>query len=214
MKHASLSENSQANGAPPSDASPDYVLDHRRGISQALPTESLNSLSESDSRFGANDKGAPAQSNTDRVDRGRLPNGQWRPGISGNPKGRKPKNSPYDSDIPSALEQALDKKIKAKRGEKAWTVTKRFAILEQWINQAAQGDHRARRDLIAYADKHGIDMFAGQHKTIREGVTEAGRTSSTFTLTEEALDRLGQGALTELIRVVTELEAEKKKTLH
>jgi len=211
-KHASLSENSQADGAPPSDACPDYVVDHRRGISQALPTKDSNALSESDPRFGANDEGAHAQSNTDRVDRDRLPNGQWRPGISGNPKGRKPKNSPYDSDVTSALEQALDKKIKVKRGEKAGTITKRFAILEQWINQAAQGDHRARRDLIAYADKHGIDMFAGQHKTIREGVTEAG--SSTFTLTEEVLDRLSQGALTELRSVVTELEAEKKKTLH
>jgi Family of unknown function (DUF5681) len=231
-KLASLSENSQANGAQPSDASPDYVVDDRRppvqekmdderlvddstcGVAQALPTRDSNALSECDSWFGANDEWAPAQSNTDRVDRVRLPNGQWRPGVSGNPKGRKPKTSPNDGVVTSALEQALDKKIKVKRSGKESTVTKGSAILEQWVNQAVQGDHRARRELIAYADKHGIDLFAGQHKTIREGVTEAGRTSSTFTLTEEVLDRLSQGTLTELTRVVTELEAERKKKLH
>jgi len=229
-KHPSLSESPQANGAQPSDASPDYGVDHRPvqekmdderlvddstcGVAQALPTRASKALSECDSRFGANDEGAPAQTNTDRGDRGRLRNGQWPPGISGNPKGRKPKTRPKDSGITSALEQALDKKIKVKRGDKTWTVTKRSAMIEQWINQAVQGDYRARRELIAYGHKHGIDIFAGQHDTIREGVAGAGRTSSTFTLTEEVLERLSQGTLTELTRVVTELEAEKKKKLH
>src|SRR5262245_2411414 len=119
-KHASLSENSQADGATKSDASPHDVVDHRRHsnrvTSQALSTENSDALGECNSRYGANDEDAPAQSSTDRVGRSRLPNGQWRPGISGNPKGRKPNNSANDLDVPSALKQALDKKIKVKRG--------------------------------------------------------------------------------------------------
>jgi hypothetical protein len=237
-KHPSISENSQTNGAQPSDANPDDAVDYRRppgqektdgerladsdrGISPALPTKNSNNLSECDSWLVANDEGsdrpnvpAPAKSSKDKVDRGRLPNGQWPPGVSGNPKGRKPKNPPNDLDAPSALEQALDKKAKVKYGGKERTLTKRTAILEQWVNQAAKGDHRALRLLIAYADKHSIDLFAGQHRAIRDGFAEAGRTSSGFTLTEDVLDRLSEGALNELTRIVTELEAEKKKKLH
>jgi hypothetical protein len=237
-KHPFLSENSQANGAQPSDPGPDYVVGHRRppvqektnderlvdvsdrGVSQALPTQNANALNECDLTCGAKDEGsdrpnvpAPAKSSKDKVDRGRLPNGQWPPGVSGNPKGRKPKIS-NGVDAPSALEQALDKKAKVKYGGKERTLTKRTAILEQWVNQAAKGDHRALRLLITYADKHGIDLFAGQHRAIRDGFAEAGTTSSAFTLTEEVLDRLSEGALDELTRVVTELEAEKKKKLH
>jgi hypothetical protein len=235
-KHPFLSENSQANGAQPADAGP--VGGHRRppvqektnderlvdvsdrGLSQALPTQNANALNECDASFGAKGEGsdqphvpAPAKSSKDKVGRGRLPNGQWPPGVSGNPKGRKPKIS-NGVDAPSALEQALDKKAKVKYGGKERTLTKRTAILEQWVNQAAKGDHRALRLLIAYADKHSIDLFAGQHRAIRDGFAEAGRTSSAFTLTEDVLDRLSEGALNELTRVVTELEAEKKKELH
>jgi len=235
-----LSEkNSQANGAQPADAGPDYVVgDHRpplqektkderlvdvsdRGLSQALPTQNANALNECDASFGAKGEGsdqpnvpAPAKSSKDKVGRGRLPNGQWPPGVSGNPKGRKPKNLSNSVDAPSALEQALEKKVKVNYGKKEQTLTKRTAILEQWVNQAAKGDHRALRLLIAYADKHSIDLFAGQHRAIRDGFAEAGRTSSAFTLTEDVLDRLSEGALNELTRVVTELEAEKKKELH
>jgi len=81
------------------------------------------------------------------------------------------------------------------------------------INQAIKGDHRARRDLIACADKRGIDLFAGQHKAIREAIAAAARSPSDLTLSEEVLDRLSPGTLDELIRVANELEAEKKKKI-
>jgi uncharacterized protein DUF5681 len=150
-----------------------------------------------------------------KVGRDRLPNGKWPPGVSGNPKGRKPKNpSNDDMDDRSAIEQAIDKKVKVKHGDKKRTVTKRTLVLDQWINQAANGDHRARRDLIAYAEKHGVYLFAGQHKAIREGLAEAARAASGYTLSEDVLDRVSDETLNEIISVVNELEAEKKKKLH
>jgi hypothetical protein len=197
------------------------VHDSDRGVPQAMSTQNSNVLSKCDSSSGANDQDSrepnaavPAKPCKYNVDRSRLPNGQWPPGVSGNPKGRKPKKASNYLDQPSELEKALEKKVKLKHGDKERAVTKRSAIREQWINQAAKGDYRARRDLIAYAEKHGIDLFAGQHKAIQKGIAEAARSSSSFILTEEMLDRLSQGALEELTRVVEELEVEKKKKMH
>jgi hypothetical protein len=116
--------------------------------------------------------------------------------------------------VADPIERALNKKIRIKRGEKEQKITVGDAILEQWVAQAAKGDHRARRDLISYGDKHGFDVFAGQHKDIQEGFAEAVRSSSGFILTEEMLDRLSPGIIDELIRVQKEVEAEKKKTMH
>jgi len=138
----------------------------------------------------------------------RLPNGRWPAGVSGNPKGRKLKN-PNDLDGRSVIEQALDKKAKL-NGKR---VTKRTVMAEQWVNQATIGDHRARRDLIAYGDKRGVDVFANHHKAIRKGIAAAARSASDLTLSEEVLDRLSPGTLDELIRVANELEAEKKKKI-
>jgi hypothetical protein len=146
--------------------------------------------------------------------RDRLPNGKWPSGVSGNPKGRPPKKPSIDLDKPSALEQALNKKAKVKYGEKMRTLTKRDAIIEQMVNQAAQGDYRARRDLFAYGEKHGVDIFAGRHKAIQKRVAEAAVSSSGITLPDEVLDRLPESTLNEIIKAVNKFEAEKKKTMH
>ena len=137
---------------------------------------------------------------------------QFKPGQSGNPKGRKPKNPSNDLEQPSALEQALDQKIKLKQGGKRRVITRRTALREQTINQAITGDHRARRDLM-YAEKHGIDLFTGQHKAIQERIAAAARSSSDLALSEEVVDRLNPGTLDEIIRVMKELEAEKNKEI-
>jgi hypothetical protein len=138
------------------------------------------------------------------------------PGRSGNPKGRKPKKPSIELDLKLALEQALNKRITLKQGETERIVTMAIAGIEQLVAQYAKGDHRARRDLIALADKLGVDLIAGQHKAIREGVAEAARASSADTLSEELLDRLSVSALDEIIRVEKELQAEKKhsKKMH
>jgi len=143
----------------------------------------------------------------------RLPNGQWPPGVSGNPKGRKPKNPYHDLDGPSALQQALEKKVTlTEGGGKKRRISRRAVILEQWITQAAKGDHRARRELLAYCGKHGIDLFAGQHDAIRQAVAQGAILSSTVTLSEEVLDRLDETALEAIKRAIK--EAEKAKRVH
>jgi hypothetical protein len=203
------------------DTDPERLVDDSdRGASQALPMQNSKTLSECDSPSGANDEGsrqpsvpAPAKSTEYNGDRDRRANGQWQRGVSGNPRGRKPKQPSNDSDHASELKRIVDKKIKVKDGGKERTITKGTAIFEQWTNQAAKGDHRARRELIAYAEKHGIDLFAGQQKAIQKGIAETARSSSAI-LTEEVLERLSNKTLEELTRVVQELEAEKKKKVH
>jgi hypothetical protein len=138
----------------------------------------------------------------------------WPPGKSGNPQGRKPKKLSIKLDLKLALEQALNKKIKLKQGEKERMVTMATAGIEQLVAQYAKGDARARRDVIALADKLGLDLSAGQHKAIREGATEAARVSSALTLTEELVDRLSASTLDEIRKIAEELEAEKKKKMN
>jgi Family of unknown function (DUF5681) len=137
----------------------------------------------------------------------RLPNGKWPPGVSGNPQGRKPK-TPYDDlDGRSVVQQALDKKVTLKEGGKKRRISFGPVILEQWINQAAQGDRTSRRDFLAYCDNHGIDPFAGQHARIRQAAAQGAISSSTMMLSEEVLDRLDQTVLEAIKRAIKEVEA-------
>jgi hypothetical protein len=144
----------------------------------------------------------------------RLPNGQWPVGVSGNPKGRKPKDPSNNLDGLSALQQALDKKVTLKEGGKEKRISRRRVIQEQWINQAAKGDHRARSDLIAYCDKHGADLFGGQHDAIL--VAQGAILSPTVTLNEEVLDRLDETTLEAINKAIEDVikEAQKTKKLH
>ncbi len=46
------------------------------------------------------------------------------------------------------------------------------AGIEQLVAQYAKGDRHARRDLIMFADKLGVDLLAGQHqKAMQEALT-------------------------------------------
>ena len=91
---------------------------------------------------------------------------QFKPGQSGNPKGAKRKPPSIAPDLKLSLERALSTKVKLKQGEKEQTVTKAEAGMEQLVNQFAKGDRHARRDLIALADKLGVDL--GQRKAIQQ----------------------------------------------
>ena len=95
---------------------------------------------------------------------------QFRPGQSGNPKGAKRKTPSIVPDLKASLERALNKKVKLKQGEKEQIVTKAAAGIEQLVNQFAKGDRHARRDLIALAEKLGVDLVAGQRKAIEEAI--------------------------------------------
>jgi hypothetical protein len=95
---------------------------------------------------------------------------QFKKGQSGNPKGRKRKSPSLAPDLKAALEQALNKKIKLKQGDRERTVTMAVAAIEQLVAQAAKGDRHARRDLFAYAEKLGVDLIAGHQQAIQQAL--------------------------------------------
>jgi hypothetical protein len=95
---------------------------------------------------------------------------QFRPGQSGNPKGANRKTQSIAPDLKEALERALNKPVTLKQGDKERIVSMAVAGIEQLVAQFAKGDPRARRDLIEYADKFGVDLMAGQHQAIQEAL--------------------------------------------
>jgi hypothetical protein len=84
---------------------------------------------------------------------------QFKPGVSGNPEGAKPK-SKLLRDLKAVFERALNEKVK--RGERAEMMTKFEAGCKELATQFADGDHRARRDVFDFAGKLGIDLTAGR----------------------------------------------------
>jgi Family of unknown function (DUF5681) len=121
-------------------------------------------LNENNSRPSAPESGVEY-----KVGPGRPPKEhQFKPGQSGNPKGAKRKPKAMATDLKAALEQALSKPIKLKQGERERIVSMAVAGIEQLVAQYVKGDHRARRDLMALADKLGVDLMAGQHQTFQE----------------------------------------------
>ena len=49
-------------------------------------------------------------------------------------------------------------------------MTMAVAGIEQLVAQYVKGDRHARRDLIALADKLGVDLMAGQQQAIQEAI--------------------------------------------
>jgi hypothetical protein len=95
---------------------------------------------------------------------------QWKPGQSGNPKGAKRKAPSVAPDLKLLVERALNEKVRLKQGDKERVLTKAAVGIEQLVNQYAKGDRHARRDLIALADKLGVDLTAGQGKIMQEAL--------------------------------------------
>jgi hypothetical protein len=123
-------------------------------------------LNENNSRPSATESGVDY-----KVGPGRPPKEhQFKPGQSGNPKGAKRKPKAMAPDLKAALEQALSKTIKLKQGDKERIVSMAVAGIEQLVAQYVKGDHRARRDLIALADKLGVDLMAGQQQAIQDAL--------------------------------------------
>ncbi len=126
-----------------------------------------------------------------RVGPGRPPKEfQFKPGQSGNPKGAKRKAASIAPDLKALLERALGKKVRLRQGEKEQIVTKAAAGIEQLVNQFAQGDRHARRDLIVLAGKLEVDLTAGQSKAI-ENALEAALTTEDEALLADYLRRHG-----------------------
>ena len=74
-------------------------------------------------------------------------------------------------DVRKAFEQALTKKVLVPRGDKKVLMTRVEIGLEQLLNQFAKGDRHARRDLMEYADKLGIDFLSQYRQEIEEALT-------------------------------------------
>jgi hypothetical protein len=106
-----------------------------------------------------------------RVGPGRPPREyQFKPGQSGNPKGAKRKPKSKAPDLKAALECALNTRIKLKQGERERMVTMATAGIEQLVAQYVRGDRHARRDLIALAEKLGVDLMVGHKQAVQDAL--------------------------------------------
>ncbi len=74
---------------------------------------------------------------------------QFKPGKSGNPKGR-PKGS---KNIATILNNALSRKIKIVINGKEIKITKREALFESLVNKALKGDHKAISIILDNSEK-------------------------------------------------------------
>ena len=97
---------------------------------------------------------------------------RWKKGgPSPNPRGRPRKEQSMLPDVRTAFEQAINKKVSVPRGDKTVLMTRVEIGLEQLLNQFAKGERYARRDLIEYADKLGIDFLAKYKQTLEQALT-------------------------------------------
>ena len=140
---------------------------------------------------------------------------RFKPGQSGNPKGRKRKPPSLLPDLKRVFDQVMSEELTITQGNKKMILTMLEAGLRQLARQHAQGDRHARREVIAYAERFGSDLIPSEHK-VREGVAEAARSSPAYTLTQELIDRLSLATLDDIIRAEKELQAEKhnSNTIH
>jgi hypothetical protein len=109
-----------------------------------------------------------------RVGPGRPPKEyQFKPGQSGNPKGARRKPRSIAPDLKALFEHALGAKVTLRQGEQEKIITKAAAGIEQLVNQFAKGDRHARRDLLALAERLGVDLVAGQGEALEQSVAAA-----------------------------------------
>jgi Family of unknown function (DUF5681) len=109
-----------------------------------------------------------------RIGLGRPPKEyQFKPGQSGNPKGARRKPKSIAPDLKALFERALSGKVTLRQGEQEKIITKAAAGIEQLVNQFAKGDRHARRDLLALAERLGVDLVDGQGEALEQTVAAA-----------------------------------------
>ena len=133
--------------------------------SNATPSAPLGSQSN-----GSEDAAAAEVS---KVGPGRPPvDKRWKKGgPSPNPRGRPRKDQTMLPDARRAFEQALNKKVAVPHGDRKVLMTRVEIGLEQLLNQFAKGDRYARRDLMEYADRLGIDFLAQHRQVLEQALT-------------------------------------------
>ena len=75
---------------------------------------------------------------------------RFKPGQSGNPRGRPRKNS----SIEAMIKRELDQTVKIMEGGRELRITKRAAIIKQFVNRAIKGDAKPLQLMLAHLEKH------------------------------------------------------------
>jgi hypothetical protein len=86
------------------------------------------------------------------------------------PKGRPRKDATITPDLKKALEDALNKKVEVKRGDRQVLLSKAVLGIEQLVNRFAKGDRHALKGLMDMAAKLGVDLLAGQRGKVEEAL--------------------------------------------
>ena len=98
----------------------------------------------------AKNNGASRRSKDYEIGKGRPPvNTRWRPGQSGNPRGR-PRGS---KNLINFLAEALNEKIQIQERGKLRPITAREAIIKRIVNEALKGNLKAANLLLGYEPK-------------------------------------------------------------
>jgi hypothetical protein len=98
---------------------------------------------------------------------------QFKPGQSGNPKGRRRKEPSLLPDLKQLFESAFNQKVTVTQGERQRLLTMWGAGMQQLAVQFAKGDRHARRDVFWIAERLGSDSLTS--KKGLEGVLAAER---------------------------------------
>jgi hypothetical protein len=94
-------------------------------------------------------------------------NGRFKPGVSGNPRGR-PKGSHNQR---TDLTQLMEKKIPVRENGKALRIRTQQAVLRRLCEQALRGDVKAINSIISTMLK--LDPTAGSANQVSEAISEA-----------------------------------------
>ncbi len=84
---------------------------------------------------------------------------QFKPGVSGNPKGREKGSRNLKSD----LAEELGERIRIREGEREFSVSKQRAMIKALLAKALKGDARAATLLISLIAKHLDTGMAVEH---------------------------------------------------
>lgn len=75
---------------------------------------------------------------------------RFKPGQSGNPRGRPRKSR----DIQAMIKRELDQTIAIKEGGRELRLSKREALIKQLVNRAVSGDAKAMQFVLTHLEKH------------------------------------------------------------
>jgi hypothetical protein len=102
----------------------------------------------------------PAQDAPYEVGYGKPPKAtQFQPGQSGNPKGTKRKKQLLIPQLREEFERVFSRKLKVTQGDRERFITRWVAGLEQLSIQYSKGDRHARRDVLYFAERLGVDLL-------------------------------------------------------